>query len=468
MPPGPLSPPASPPTRSPKVRALALFLALAGCVGAFFAIATPPHDPADEARHHARAWLVSQGRFGVVGRAPDHEAAIPREILRLHPPGHHHSEAQLRAGRFPRSTPPSAPHTLSELRARTDEPAAGAEFRFVRLLTPYNAFVYVPYAPGFWVAEGFSLSATSGLWLARLLGLAAWIAAIGFALVRAPNHRWLLAACALLPLSVFQAASISADPLTQAAAFVFFAEWLRLTGREPSADASSRFGGLMAASLALGLVKPGYAPLALACLGLPGPMRRRLALALASFTLIAVPTLGWAAIAIAADEPPLVPGADAFAQLRFILANPLTFLGALANTIGADAARWSLDLIGTLGHLDVEIPAGASALGLAAVVASATLDPGRLPVAARLAAVGAAIASVFALLFLAYVGWASVGADYIPAFQARYLLPLLPFAGLAIPPLPAAAARLVGAATAFALALVLAIGAVAMVSAYYA
>jgi hypothetical protein len=261
MPPGPPDPT---PTRSPKTWALTLFLALAGSGGAFFAIVTPPHDPADEARHHARAWLVSNGRFGVVGRAPDHEAAIPREILRLHPPGHHHSEAQLRAGRFPRTTPPSAPHDLSELWTRLDEPAAGAEFRYVRLLTPYNPLLYAPYAPGFWAAEGLALSTTVGLWLARLLGLSVWMAAIGLALYRAPSHRWLIAASALLPLSVFQAASISADPLTQAAGFVFFAEWLRLAAHAAPPPRASGRAALMAAALALGLVKPGYAPLALA------------------------------------------------------------------------------------------------------------------------------------------------------------------------------------------------------------
>ncbi len=464
----PLDPPKLAETASPPTRAVVVFLVLAASFGSFFALVTPPHDPADEVRHHARAWLVSNGRFGVVGRAPDHEAAIPREILRLHPPGHHHSEAQLRAGRFPRNPPPSAPHTFSELPARLDEPPAGVEFRYVRLLTPYNPVVYAPYAPAFWVAETFGLSATSGLWLARLLGLASWLVVVGIALGRAPGRRWLLAASALLPLSVFQAASISADPLTQAVAFLFFAEWLRLAAREAPPARASGYLPLAAAALALGLVKPGYAPLTLACLGLPGPLRPRHALGAGAFALAALPTLGWVAVAMAADEPPLVPGADSFAQLRFLLAHPLAFGAAIANTVAADAGRWGMDLVGSLGHLDVELPAGASALGLAALAASASLDAGRTRLAARLAGLGAAAASAFALLALAYVGWAAVGADFIPAFQPRYLLPLLPFALVLVPPLPGAAARVLSGATALTLALVLALAALAMVATYYA
>jgi hypothetical protein len=448
-------------------RAAVVFLALAGSVGAFFAIATPPHDPADEARHHARAWLVSNGRFGVVGRAPDHEAAIPREILRLHPPGHHHSDAQLRAGRFPLGTPPSAPHTFDELVARLDGPPAGVEFRYVRLLTPYNPVVYAPYAPAFWVAEGFGLSTMSGLWLARLLGLGAWLAAVGFALWRAPHHRWLLAAGALLPLSVFQAASISADPLTQAAAFVFFAEWLRLVARDTPPPAPRGYAGVVAAAFVLGLVKPGYAPLTLACLGLPGSRRARGVVTGVCLVAAAAPTIGWAAIALAAREPPLVPGADSLAQLHFVGDHPAAFLAAVFNTLAADAARWCVDLVGTLGHLDVEIPPGASALGLAALVASATLDPGRLPLRGRLALLGTTAVTVLVLLGLAYLGWASVGADRIPAFQPRYLLPLLPFALAALPALPAAVGRPVAGGTAAALTAVLAIAAVSMVATYY-
>ena len=97
----------------------------------------------------------------------------------------------------------------------------------VRLLTQYDPLVYAPYVPALWIARALDLSAAAGLLLARLFGLACWLAGLWRVLRVAPCQRWLLAAAALLPLSVFQAGAVSADPLTQLAVFWWFAEWLR-------------------------------------------------------------------------------------------------------------------------------------------------------------------------------------------------------------------------------------------------
>jgi uncharacterized membrane protein len=50
-----------------------------------------------------------------------------------------------------------------------------------------------------------------------LFGLAAWLVGVWFALRLAPHQRWLLCALALLPISVFQAASIESGLTGRAA-----------------------------------------------------------------------------------------------------------------------------------------------------------------------------------------------------------------------------------------------------------
>jgi uncharacterized membrane protein len=69
---------------------------------------------------------------------------------------------------------------------------------------------------------------------------------------------------------------------------------------------------------------------------------------------------------------------------------------------------------------------------------------------------------------MAYLGWTPVAAERIPGVQGRYFLPLLPFAFVALPPLPRVSERALALAVSAALALVLAISAAAMVRAYYA
>jgi hypothetical protein len=446
----------------------AVFLALGGLFGLFFALATPPHDPPDEARHHARAWLLSVGRFAVVGDAPGHAASLPRDITQLHRPGHHYSDEQVARGGPARQLGRTGPHAPAERLEELRGSLARWELQPVRFLTPYNPVVYAPFVPALWIARGLDLSAAAGLLLARLFGLASWLAGIGLVLRIAPCQRPLLAAVALLPLSVFQAASVSADPLTQVACFWLLAEWLRAATAGDGARRARDDVRLLAAAAAVGLVKPGYAPLALACAAVPGTLRRRAGLGGAALAAAALPTLAWAAVARAAREPAVVAGADPDAQLRFVLGDPLAFLRAAADTIGGLWVRWLEGVVGHLGHFDVEIPGLATALGLAAVAASASLERSALRPSRRLALLGAFLASGVALLFITYLSWAPVGAERIPGVQGRYLLPMLPFALAAPPRIPRVSERTLGSLVTGSLAVVLAVSGAAMLRAYYA
>jgi hypothetical protein len=445
-----------------------VFLAVGGLFGVFFALATPPHDPPDEARHHARAWLLAEGRLGVVGAAPGFEASVPREILHLHPPGHHWSEAQLRAGRLPPTLERTGPHEPAELLAALRGSLSRWDLQPVRYVASYPPLVYAPFVPALWLARALDLSAAAGLYLARLAGLACWLAGIWAALRVAPCQRWLLAATALLPISVFQGASLSGDPLTQLAVFWWLAELLRALSRGPEALARADVARLLAAALSLGLVKPGYAPLALASLALALPPARRLALGAGALAAAAVPALGWAAVLAAAEQVAIVSGADPAAQLRFALAHPLAFLAASGGTAAALLPAWLEGLVGYLGHFDVEIPAAATALGLAAVAASAALERGALTLRARLVLLATFLVTALALLAMSYLAWTPVGADRVFGVQGRYFLPALPFALFALPALPRVPERALSLAVVAALLLVLALSGAEMLRTYYA
>jgi hypothetical protein len=437
-----------------------VFLVLAGAFGLFFAFATPAHDPPDESRHHGRAWLVSSGWLRVVGEAPGHAASVPWDIAHLHPRGHHYTDDAYHVRRVfgaARRAPAHAPSEMwSGLRGRLDP----SHLQPVRILTPYPPHLYAPYLPGLWLARAVDASAGAGLLLARLGGLGFWLTGIWLCLGIAPSQRWLLAAVALLPMSVFQAASVSGDPLTQVAVFWFVAEWLR----------SAAQGGrvrLLAAALAVGLAKPGYAPIASACLLLPGSWPRRIGTTGAALALTSVPALAWTPFLQAAQEPAMVEGADAIAQLGFILTDPLAFLSALADSTRFHQRAWLEGMIGYLGHFDVPIPPASTALALAALAASASLDRGALGWALRTGLLGVFALTSLALLVLAYAGWSPVGADKILGFQGRYLLPILPLALLAVPRLSRLSEPLLTRAVVGSLALVLCVSAVSMLRAYY-
>lgn len=447
------------------------FLVLGGVFGLFFALATPPHDPADEVRHHARAQLIAEGRFGVVGEAPGHQASVPRSIVELHPAGHHYSAARLRSGRVPRVGPLAQPHRLEELRGLLGRPFAAQDRVQVRYVTAYNPLVSLPAAAALCVARGLDLSALAGLYLARIASLACWWLGVWIVLRRARSQRWLIASVALLPMSVFQAGSVSADPLTQVACLLLFAELLRGLDPRTGAFQTPERVRLLAASLLLGIVKLGYAPLVLAGIGIPEarlPGRRKRVLLAGMLGAAVVPTLLWAWVVAAAQQPSLTAGADPAAQLRQVLLHPFDFLAAVGRTIGAALPAWVEGLVGDLGHLDVQLPLAATALGVAVLVVSAGLDRERVEISrsARLGLLAAFGATSLLLLVLAYLGWTAVGSPVIQGVQGRYFLPMLPFALASLPVLPRTAGLV--PALPWALAALLVVAAVELVDRYYA
>lgn len=446
-----------------------VFLALAGVFGLFFCFATPPHDPADEDRHHGVAFLLSEAHFTVVGDAPGHEATVPRSIVNLHPRGHHYTDEQLRSGRLPADIPRTRRHRPEDLRRLYARELAPHDRVPVRYGAAYSPLVYAAISPALALGRAAGLPVVASLWLARVAGLALWLAGVALAIRRAPVGKWGLAAVALLPMSVFQAGSISGDPVSQVVLFLFFAELLRAARR--GTDWAGREALLLVGLAALiGLVKPGYAPITLSAVALLVAERsgRRAAWIAAIVAAAHLTTVGWAARVQAAVQPTLAVGVDAAEQALFIATHPLEFAGILLRTSWMSVPAWIEEMVGNVGHLDVGIPPVATAVALLAVLAASMLDEAPTPRPwTGWALLGGFFAAGIAIMTIAYMGWTAVGIPVIHGVQGRYFMLMLPFALVGLPRLPTRYAPPARAAIPWALATVLAVTAVEMVDRYY-
>jgi hypothetical protein len=265
-----------------------VFVALALAGGLAIALLLPPGAAPDETRHLSRVWVMSEGRFDVPGREPP-RATIPKSISELH-----------RLANGERWPDPPPPRTLAEMAALLDQPLDPARRSNIANAGTYPPVAYLPHllgvAPGRWLG----VSPAGLIYLGRFGGLVAWVALSALALQLAPARRWTLALLSLTPMAVASAASVSADPMTNAAALLFTAAVLRAacgSGAAPPRD----LGAVLAAALFLGLVKPGYWALAAAALAIPaeraGGTGRRLGLAAGAFAAVALPSLAWLALA---------------------------------------------------------------------------------------------------------------------------------------------------------------------------
>jgi uncharacterized membrane protein len=418
-----------------------LFATIATVFGLLYVVTTPPFMAPDEVRHLGRAYLISQGVLGLPHEGAGERAQLPRSILRLDRSAAGLWPMGLRANRYE-----------PVLRGFWDVPLAPHDRARVPAPSSYSPLAYLPQALAIAVVRGFEPPAVLLLYVARLANLAACVATFAWAIRLAPLRRWAFFLLALMPMSLFQAASCSADAVTNAVALLFLVLVLRACSRtSPGELSDSTVTGLVGLSGLLGLMKPGYWPLAACTLLVPRVCYRdrhqwwalNVGVALAAL----VPSGAWLLAVRAADLAPLTASADPPAQLRFIAEHPIDFLVALVRGPIEHAHRIGMSFVGVLGYLDVGLPAPVYALYPAALLVSALgdgPDPPPWNAARRVFLVAIFLAASATMMAIAYVGWNAVGAPFVDGVQGRYFLPMAPLLLVALPaPSWPAAARAV-------------------------
>jgi uncharacterized membrane protein len=406
--------------------------------GLGFALLAPPFAGYDETIHFVRAYQVSQGGLlatqrgeRVGGSMPD---ALRTDIGRL-----------LRDG-------------LYEKRDRTafldhlgDRPARGKEvFLDFPSAAVYSPVSYAPAAVFIGIGRALGLSTLALLYLGRIGSLLATIALLSLAVRRMPTRAWMLAAVALLPVTVFQAATVSADGITIALALLAVALALDVAATPRGEVTKRRLIEIALTVVALGLAKPPYVLFALAFV-IPihrhgGRIARPLGAALgAGFAATAAWGLYASRVYVAPELPPGYAGplnrftvythVDQRRQRNYVLHHPFGFLRAIGRTL---STYWTDLLHQSVAQVPLwSVPVGIVIAGFGIVAASAAIPEvgsrSLLGRRSRAVLIGIAIATFLSLMLLAYLGWNALESPRIEAFQGRYLLPLVPLLLVALP-----------------------------------
>ena len=438
------------------------FVAITMVFGTLLAILTPAFTGYDEPYHYVRAWQLSN--------------------LQVHSVQYRDANGQKDLGAyFPATLYVTMFDALldgyyTSARPNCHGPSAGCAFGDLNAAAPhgpntligfpsaavYPPVPYIPSAAAIRVSRWLGLSTLVTLWLARFAGLAAYVLLVGFALVRIPRWRGVLAVVALTPVCIFQAAMVSADGLTIALALLSIAMAMRLATPRPGLSATRALVevGLLAA--ALGLSKPPYIVFLL--LFVPAVIRHRQALLGRLLPVVMLPGVAlfvwWSRYTQSVWLPPAttsgrtgaifgfgLAGSDESKQLKFVERHPLHFLNATATTIVRtwtallhDAVAQVSGWLSTPVALAVVIALltyAALALAVAAAAMSARTndgDPRWARVLETVTDVVVAFGTFLALFLLAYTGWNPVGGPRVDAFQGRYLVPVLALLAIGVAP----------------------------------
>ena len=323
-----------------------------------------------------------------------------------------------------------------------------ADFPNTALLSPVP---YLPQAVGIACARIFRPPPIILMYAGRLFNLAVWLLMVAAAVRTVPIGKWLFIVIALMPMSIFQASSLSPDGFTNGAALLLTALAMR-DGLEASRVPGWRAVALFTAlAVALTLSKFAYGLFSLlfflpALRRLASSDRRRLFLqGMVVVGLAGLAWLGWALTArglflnysqynpLYRDGLALMKGAQPDLQMGIVLKAPLVFLDrVLASLI--DQRIWE-PFIARLGWWDVVFPLwfiyGYWVWLLATALTDGTWERVITWPQKILASILAGSSVVFFCL-LSYLQWSPVDYPSVIYLQGRYFIPIGPLALLVL------------------------------------
>lgn len=410
-----------------------VFAVLAIVFGVTFLLITPPFQSPDENRHFYRAYHMSQGSMfstRMDGRVGGYLPKKVKESLEQF------SEMRGRDDRII-----SRSDIMKSISQNGDETMEFVDFPSMAVYTPVS---YVPQAIGIRLSRLFSDSAILALYSGRLITLICWIIALFYAIRITPIFKWLFVALALLPMSVFIHASVSADTITNAVAFLLIATIFKQAFSDQK-QSRKQYITLIIFVFLLASAKFLYSPLVLLFLLIPlknMANRKQYLLRFFGLGIVALCTAAsWPLIQSVgyvpyadynpnfSDKVNLLACSDINEQLTYILEHGSYIFFVWGNSLVESFNVYYTGFIGNFGWGEVPLPSLALVFGYFGLLLIALTDGNshfRMSRSQRLI-LFVPFSINFALVITSQLLiWTCVGSDVVDNLQGRYLIPFAP------------------------------------------
>lgn len=181
------------------------FVTIGLIFGILFLLITPPFQVADETAHFFRSYQVSEGQIVAEKQKNQVGGPLPQSLV---------DTWQKVSSGIPNNPEikqkPADIFSLLNLPLKSDNKIFG-HFPNTSL---YSPIPYLPQAAGMMLGKAFGLSPIILLYLGRIFNLLVWLL-LGYISIKiTPIFQWVFFLLALTPMSLFQAASLSADAVT--------------------------------------------------------------------------------------------------------------------------------------------------------------------------------------------------------------------------------------------------------------
>jgi len=379
-----------------------LFVAAALVIGLAYVVITPPFEVPDEQNHFWRALAVGRGRL-LPARGLD-SMPVTKSTQNF---------VWVLSRTDPRET------LAQKLRIVAALPYDGTAAGTIRFAAWYTPMPYVAQS----LIAALSLRPVVVFYGGRVANLLLALLLIALAIRIAPQYGSIFATAALLPMSLYELASLSADATTIALAWLFTALLLA----PPRRIWVIAFVGFL-----LALCKPAYFLLALLALVIPLRWRQKIAIlsATAIGTLLAIA----AAQRGAYNARPGLP-IDAGAQLRCIASDPIHFVHVMLHDVATNGRFYIEEMIGRFGANELKLSPVVITIEILLLLGVALTCGAAMRARVRLTALAIVVMTIAGILLSQYLIWSVVCGDALEGVQGRYFLEILPLflAAIAFP-----------------------------------
>lgn len=392
------------------------FLVVGSLFGLFFVFLFPPFQIIDEQTHFFKAYAIAEGSLighrNTSGNVGDD---LPVSL----------SVGAAPYGRliFRYDQKQSPRQTLRDVSL----PLNPAQMNFVpfRNTIIYPPLTYLPQIIAIKITMFFKTSPIFSLYAARLAALSFWLLLTYWAIKLLPYGKWTLFVLALFPMSLSQAASVSADSVINAVSFFAIALILYATAYKKTLSKSILWL-LFASGVVLALIKMPYFLVMLAAIAIPSnnfPARfnKRRFLAV-TYIVMSVLIVGWTLLVKGMHQDLRPPDTSVSAQAQVLLRHPDVFVkGLLEYPFTKDAGITLSSFYGLLGWNEIKIPIIVIAYGYGLLILSLFEKP-KLVItkAVRCLSAGTWTVTVMAILVLLYLSWIPVGTSRLYDVWGRY------------------------------------------------
>ena len=400
-----------------------IFIIIGLVYGLAFLALNPPFQASDESVHFYRASDIAEGHLMPV-KIKDKSGVNISMNLEIIAYKYSWNKIYYQKAKY------NLNETFSRLNAKHDYRIK----HFVNIanvaIVNYPPFPYLASAVGINIGKLFNLSPLLLMYLGRLANLLVWIFLTYFAIKITPVHKWVFFMLALMPITVFQAASISADSFTIAVSFLTIAVFLKLALKDNNDRITLKdISILLILLMMLVLSKPFYFILALLFFIIPIKKygnKKRMSLILTSMFLPIATCFAWYS-AVKGFYIPAESNTSINAQLALISHNPEIFFYAILNMIKIYIPYIVVGFNGQMGW-KVFMPIGLVLLYIIILFIVSLLDRGKvkIDIKQKLTFIIILLLVSSAITIIEYVAWTPVGQNRIDGIQGRYFIPVIP------------------------------------------